>query len=267
MPETASPIGTRLAPHLPFLRRYARALTGGQQQGDKLVRTLLEILVAEPDLLRRDADLRVEIYRLFHAVGQQRISDLEHKPGAGAVVGEALLSQLESHRREAMLLTAVEGFDVDDVATILDRSVADVRSDIAHARSVITEGMRSRVLIIEDEPIILMHLESIVEDMGHEVAGTAITRDEAVARAQEGGIDLVLADIRLADDSSGIDAVNDICSQINLPVVFITAFPERLLTGKRPEPTYLITKPFETATVEATIGQALLMHWPASATI
>jgi len=55
---------------------------------------------------------------------------------------------------------------------------------------------------------------------------------------------LVLADIQLADDSSGIDAVKDIMGEMNLPVIFITAYPERFLTVERPEPTYLITKPF-----------------------
>jgi hypothetical protein len=43
-------------------------------------------------------------------------------------------------------------------------------------------------------------------------------------------------------------------------VIFITAFPERLLTGERPEPTFLITKPFQPETVKAAIGQALFFH-------
>ena len=68
---------------------------------------------------------------------------------------------------------------------------------------------------------------------------------------------LVLADIQLADDSSGIDAVRDILAEFSVPVIFITAFPERLLTGERPEPTFLITKPFQRSTVKAAIAQAL----------
>jgi CheY-like chemotaxis protein len=72
--------------------------------------------------------------------------------------------------------------------------------------------------------------------------------------------ELILADISLADGSSGIDAVKDILALMDVPVIFITAFPERLLTGERPEPTYLITKPFSPETVTATIGQALLFH-------
>ena len=64
-------------------------------------------------------------------------------------------------------------------------------------------------------------------------------------------------DIQLADDSSGIDAVKDILHEFKVPVIFITAFPERLLTGERPEPTFLITKPFQRSTVKAQIAQAL----------
>ena len=56
---------------------------------------------------------------------------------------------------------------------------------------------------------------------------------------------------------SGIDAVKDILSEFSVPVIFITAFPERLLTGERPEPTFLITKPFQRSTVKAAIAQAL----------
>jgi CheY-like chemotaxis protein len=70
--------------------------------------------------------------------------------------------------------------------------------------------------------------------------------------------DLILADIQLADNSSGIDAVADLLEELgDVPVIFITAYPERLLTGDRPEPTYLVTKPFQEQTVRAAISQAL----------
>ena len=71
---------------------------------------------------------------------------------------------------------------------------------------------------------------------------------------------LILADIQLADGSSGLDAVNELLRTFEVPVIFITAYPERFLTGERPEPTYLITKPFLPETVQATIGQALFFH-------
>jgi CheY-like chemotaxis protein len=94
--------------------------------------------------------------------------------------------------------------------------------------------------------------------MGHAVTGIARTRTEAVALAASNRPDLILADIQLADNSSGIDAVNDILAQFDdIPVVFVTAFPERLLTGKRAEPTFLITKPFSDDQVTSAVSQAM----------
>jgi CheY-like chemotaxis protein len=113
------------------------------------------------------------------------------------------------------------------------------------------------VLIIEDEPLISMQLEDLVRSLGHDVCGMAATRTQAREIAQRETPGLVLADIQLADGSSGLDAVDDILKLVDVPVIFITAYPERLLTGDRPEPTYLITKPFQEATVRAAISQAL----------
>jgi len=131
---------------------------------------------------------------------------------------------------------------------------------VAEALAEIDRQTTTRVLIIEDEPIIAMDIESIVRDLGHDVTGIAVTRDEAVALARKIKPGLVLADIQLADDSSGIDAVKDILAEFTVPVIFITAFPERLLTGERPEPTFLITKPFQRSTVKAAIAQALFFN-------
>ena len=158
------------------------------------------------------------------------------------------------------MLTALENFNVDDAATILRISSDQVAEKILRARDEIMEENRGRVVIIEDESIIAMHLQSLVEDLGHEVLGIATTHSEAVAMIKIDQPDLILADIRLADGSSGIEAVKDILEFCDLPVIFITAFPERLLSGERPEPTYLITKPFLSETVTATISQALFFH-------
>src|SRR5690606_2764913 len=115
-----------------------------------------------------------------------------------------------------------------------------------------------RVLVIEDEAIIAMDLSAIVEEMGHTVTGIARTRSEAVKLAAQDRPDLILADIQLADNSSGIDAVNDILAHFEeLPVIFITAFPERLLTGERPEPAFLINKPYAEEQVRSAVSQAM----------
>jgi CheY-like chemotaxis protein len=241
-----SSVRANFAPHLPHLRRYARALTGSQRSGDAYVRMALETLLTAPeaDPYAEGLPPRVALFHLFSAVTRDAV-----------VVGPGHMPQ---GGMQALLLIEVEGFAHDEAAQILDLPVHDIAATVEGAKAAIFETIRSRVLIIEDEPMIAMHLQQIVEDMGHEVSGMAMTHADALKRAHEVNPELVLADIQLADGSSGLEAAQDILQSFDVPVVFITAYPERLLTGERPEPTYLVTKPFKVETVVATIGQALL---------
>ena len=254
-------LGQQLAPHLPFLRRYGRALTGSQMEGDRYVRATLEAIVAAPEEFPREVDPRLGLYRTFQAIwGSTHLDDRveEGDPlSDNEAIARARLARLAPRSRQALLLTAMEGSTSEDAAYLLEETPESVDGLVADALAEIDSQTRARVLIIEDEPLIAMDLETIVRDQGHEVTGVAVTRDEAVALAMDDRPGLVLADIQLADDSSGIDAVKDILAQFNVPVIFITAFPERLLTGERPEPTFLITKPFQRSTVKAAISQAL----------
>jgi DNA-directed RNA polymerase specialized sigma24 family protein len=254
-------LGQKLAPHLPFLRRYARALTGSQSHGDNYVRATLEAIVAAPDDFPADVDPRAGLYRTFQAIWASANFDDNAEPEGLDVdreaVAQARLQTITPLSRQALLLTAMEGFTVADTAYLIDCTPEEVETLVADAITEIERQTRTEVLIIEDEPIIAMDLEAIVRDLGHSVTGVAVTRDEAVAQAHAHRPGLVLADIQLADDSSGIDAVKDILAEFSVPVIFITAFPERLLTGERPEPTFLITKPFQRSTVKAAISQAL----------
>ena len=151
----------------------------------------------------------------------------------------------------------MEGFSLDQAARILDAGKSEISELIDQAAADIALQVRTDVLIIEDEPLIAMDLKKLVENLGHRVSGIARTHQQAVKLAAKSRPGLVLADIQLADDSSGIDAINEILTTMEVPVIFITAFPERLLTGQRPEPAFLITKPFMPDMLKAIIGQAL----------
>lgn len=255
-------LGDELKPHLPFLRRYARALTGSQEHGDNFVRATLEAIIASPEDFPRDVDPRLGLYRTFHAIWssaniEEQSDDQNEAADNPESIAHARLSRVTPLSRQALLLTAMEGFTPEDTGFLIEASPGEVDSLVAEALEEIERQTRAEVLIIEDEPIIAMDIETIVRDLGHDVIGVAVTRDEAVQQAMARRPSLVLADIQLADDSSGIDAVRDILKEFKVPVIFITAFPERLLTGERPEPTFLITKPFQRATVKAQIAQAL----------
>jgi CheY-like chemotaxis protein len=252
-------LAAQIAANLPFLRRYARALTGSQTSGDAYVREMLEAVLADEGLKATLAGGRVPLYRAFSAIWESAARDAaigdaasEHEAGA-----QARLRTITPPARQALLLTTLEDFTTAEAAAIMDRTPEEITALVAAAVADIEREQTTSVLIIEDEPLIAMQLEALVTGLGHSVSGTAATRTQARAAVAEAMPGLVLADIQLADGSSGLDAVDDILSITSVPVIFITAYPERLLTGDRPEPTYLVTKPFQEATVRAAISQAL----------
>jgi CheY-like chemotaxis protein len=249
--RTIVTLGQDLAPHLPFLRRYARALSGSQRIGDALVQAALEAIIADPDGFPRDVDRRLGLYAALIAQwDQERAHELhDTRPGDRDPV--------TSQSRQALLLTEMEGFTPEDAGYLMGCDRIEVERLAAEACSEIERQPPTDVLIIEDEPMIAMDLEQLVTDLGHRVTDIAVTHEEAVATARATRPGLVLADIQLADESSGIEAVQEILQEFSLPVIFITAYPERLLTGERPEPAFLITKPFQPSTIKAAISQAL----------
>jgi CheY-like chemotaxis protein/DNA-directed RNA polymerase specialized sigma24 family protein len=260
-------VSQTLAPHLPYLRRYARALTGSQVSGDAHVRAALTALLSGDHSLIEGVSPRVGLYRLFHAIwqsGAEHFDDDNEESGAKARGPDNRLHALSATKRAALLLTAVEAFSLEEAAFIVQEKPEEVESAILAAQKTIENQLANRILIIEDEPVIAMDLENLVNELGHTVVAIAATKDDAVAKAKAEHPGLVLADINLGDGGSGIDAVNEILTTFDIPVIFITAYPEKLLTGERPEPTYLIAKPFLPETVQATVGQALFFHSVAS---
>ncbi|WP_026380020.1 response regulator [Afifella pfennigii] len=249
------------APHLPYLRRFARALTGGQKSGDTYVVSVLEALVADPSSFDSDNDPRVELFKAFcrywNSVG------INLKEEAVDPNGDPSMRRLEAITplpRQAFLLMSVEDFSTTETAEILGVSDEEVSRLVDQAGQEIAAQVATDVLIIEDEPLIAMDIETLVRTLGHRVTGVARTHSEAIEAVRERKPGLVLADIQLADGSSGLDAVNEMLQSFAVPVVFITAYPERLLTGERPEPAFLITKPFQPDTVKAVISQALFFE-------
>ena len=247
-----------VAQYLPFLRRYARALTGDQTSGDAYVAATLEALIADP------VDHRARgrpSGRALPAVHQDLEFDLAQRharaPAQSALPGERKLASITPLPRQAFLLVALEGFPETDAARILDVDVVTLRSLIEESGRELAAEIATDVLIIEDETFIAMELESLVESLGHRVLGVARTHSEALALTKNKKPGLILADIQLADNSSGLDAVNELLQSFEVPVIFITAYPERFLTGERPEPAFLIAKPFQPSTVSAIASQAL----------
>ncbi len=258
--EGGDSMALRIAVELPFLRRYARALTGNQDSGDRYAAAALEALVNDRSLLDAADHPKITLFAAFHSVWSS----------VGApVVGEAAdtglearaqthLARLTPNTREALLLRAIEEFSHAQIGQIMQITADDAAELIAIAYHEMADGIRGRVMVIEDEPLIALDIRQTVTEMGHEVVGIARTRDQAVKLGRHERPDLILADIQLADNSSGIDAANDLLGDMpELPVIFITAFPDRLLTGERPEPAFLITKPFSPEQLRSAVSQAM----------
>jgi CheY-like chemotaxis protein/DNA-directed RNA polymerase specialized sigma24 family protein len=255
----SSELAQDLARHLPFLRRYARALSGDQQFGDQLVRTCLERLLKGGPIQRER--LKLDLYRTLSGIWAE-MANGQPLGETGATIENARIvaeriAHLAGARRQILLLATLEGLAPSQVASVMGLPEDEVRSELAAAKHELRSQPPTRILIIEDEPVIALDIARTVEDSGHTVTGITTTHREAVALAQAEHPGLVLADIQLSDDSSGIDAVKEILGHYQVPVIFITAFPDRLLTGERPEPTFLITKPFDPEILNVAISQAL----------
>ena len=245
-----------VAQHVPYLRRYARALTGNQASGDSYVAATLEALVGDRSLLDTDEHPKVALFRLFSTIW----NSLAVNTSADCVVdlpAERHLGQIAALPRQAFLLISVEGFSAEDAATILGVDAPTLLELVEESGRQLAVQIATDVLIIEDESLIAMDLENLVEALGHRTIGVARTKTEAIALSKTYRPGLILADIQLADGSSGLDAVNELLTTFEVPVIFITAFPERFLTGERPEPAFLVSKPYQKTSVSALVSQAL----------
>ncbi|RYJ04329.1 MAG: response regulator [Acetobacteraceae bacterium] len=229
---------------LPYARRYARALTGTQAQGDAVVADALRHVVTEE--FPEGAQARVVLYG---AIGDAvRAADEAPQPDSA---GMSLL------QRMLLLLTALEEQPLTAAAQACRVSPAEAEHALRHARDGLRTGITARVLIIEDEPIIALDIQELVERCGHSVVGIAATEAEAVEIARVERPGLVLADINLGAGGDGASAVARILRDLTAPVIFVTAYPERLLTGEAVEPAFIITKPFDPTTLAVATYQAV----------
>ena len=252
-------IAKDIAPLLPYLRRFSRALNGSLARGDAYLTATLEDLVENPVSFGRDLCPRVALYKSYlDTWSRTHVGDASAEPCEESAF-DRNIAALSPKVRAAFLLTTVEGFPIAEASAIMGLDAARVRALLERGARDIARGLSARILIIEDEPIIAMDLETIVEDLGHKVVGVARARRQAVALAAERKPELIMADIQLEDGASGLEAVNDILTTASKPVVFITAHPGKYLSAStnRPEPASILSKPFSPNSVRAAVSKAL----------
>lgn len=249
-------VASKVAGDLPYLRRYARALTGSQKTGDAFAIATLETLLIDATPVIEMG--REGLFHTFHGIWTSTGSPLGQPDSATSAQAQAHMAKLTPHSREALLLHVLEGFTPSSIETILSLDPGEAAGLIVRAQAEMASSVTGKVMVIEDEAIIAMDITEIVSSIGHRVTGVARTARQAIDLAKRVPPDLILADIQLADNSSGIDAVNEILRDFpEMPVIFITAFPERLLTGEKPEPAFLIPKPFSEEQLRSAVSQAM----------
>jgi len=219
---------------LPFARRYARALTGSQARGDALVAQALRAG------LPPDAPGPIALF-----AGVSRL--VPDNPG----------EHITAKQRQLLLLTALEDLSITDAALAVGRPVQEAHRMLDEARKALLAVAATDIMVIEDEPIIAMDIRQLVESCGHNVVGIASDEAEAVAMARELKPGLILADVNLGPGGDGISAVQRILKEQDMPVIFVTAYPERLLTAEQLEPAFIISKPFEPVALAIATYQAV----------
>ena len=225
-------VSSELLNGLPYARRYARALTGDQARGDAIIaRAIPELTEELPPRLA----LYAAITRLTRSVAED----------SGSPLGRHLL-----------LLTSLEELGVADAARVVGLDEVTAAEELSRAREAVKAAVVTDVLIIEDEPVIAMDIRMLVEECGHRVIGIAATQAEALELAQAHRAGLILADINLGRGGNGIKAVQDIMATMPCPVIFVTAYPEQLLTAEGIEPAFVMRKPFDRAMLAVLTYQA-----------
>ena len=217
------------------LRRYSRALLGDSVLGDHYVEQVLITLMERQEAPGSKVELFAELDAHLRTV-----------------------TQSDNASRRALLLTAMEEFSLEEAGRIMGDSTQKLKHLLGEAERELVDQLRARLIIIEDEPLIAAHLKEIADSIGHQVVGMATTKTDALKVYTETKPELILSDVRLADDSLGTDAVVEMDLPEDVPVIFITAYPEQALAKEGSGPTYLIAKPFNVEYLKAVISQALM---------
>jgi CheY-like chemotaxis protein len=253
----------RIQQHLPYLTRFARSLTGSRIKGDGLVAQMMAELAEDDRKVLGDLNSRVALYREFLILCHRLPSDSSWNTQRSGVQVDKTTFDLCETSRVAMLLSAIEGFNRQEICDILQITESMLHAVLQQISARLAVKTGQKICIIEDEPLIAMQIHDLLTRAGYKVCSVSRTESQAAADVLKHSPDLIVSDVKLANGGSGPDVVLKCVSNRSIPVVFVTAFPETLLTGRGIEPTFLISKPFQPAMLQAAVNQALFFKSPA----
>lgn len=245
----------QLLRHLPFLRRYARALTGSSERGDDLVSRAAAEALGDPEAYGLKESDRGPLYRLLNRLFDE--DGLDPSPPEGGHAMEAALHLLPEAERRLFLLVSLEEMSMADAAEIVGIPLTTARDMMTDAQEALREALIASIMIVEDDAIIAFDLAETVRDMGHRVCGTATTMEAALATARSCEPTLALMDLRLAHGDSGITTALTLRRSSELPIIFVTAFGDELARQGLEHLGPVIRKPFTREQIERAITQAV----------
>lgn len=240
---------------LALLRRYFRAVVGDQQAGDKLVSSLA------PRLLLTEKST-VALLTAATRLWRQLVKDDAAPAFSSRTIAEALSPAL-SLERQAGVMVDVFGLTLQQAAGALNRSAGEVTRLLAEGRRVTGRPIGGRVLVVDDDPLIARHLAGIVAARGAAEVQVAASYDEAVGLASVRRFDLALCDYDLGRGRNGLDVVRVLSAEHDTTCVFVTAYPDEVLSGSDHEPAFVIIKPFRDEVVAAALSYAVTQDRPA----
>ena len=121
---------------------------------------------------------------------------------------------------------------------------------------------KTKILVVEDESIVARDIRNMLAGLGYEVTAVVSGAMAAIQKAQETGPDIVLMDVMLNGDITGVEAAEQIYTNFSIPVVYLTAYADSTTVqqAKKTEPFGYIIKPFEERELQTTIEIALYKY-------
>lgn len=248
----------QIVAEIPALRRYAACLTGSIAAGDRLIGKALRAILAGQVHLVPLAGMRLALLRALHEAWEPAeeagsvATPADDRPNAGR-----LIQLLPPLTRAAVILTRSEHLSAAEAAFVLRVEPAEIHYRLQAAEQEFERVMARRVLIVEDDVFTAIDLEDLVTSLGHRAIGPAMTRTQAVHLAMREEPDLILSDVRLDEQNAGIDAIREIRDRMNVPVIFLTAYPDCFADRAILDNSYVIPKPFSDSMVSSIITNAL----------
>ncbi|MAW82727.1 MAG: hypothetical protein CMI63_21030 [Parvularcula sp.] len=241
---------------LRFVRQFARAVTSDQFLGDEIAAAALQRFDYSAVEGLPDRERQITVFRAFYDAWRSASAE-----GGAAFSNRSVLAArpfTAEPPRQLVLLVDVIGLEIEKAAALIGVEPSEAKRLLSEERRRIAATQVSgTALVIEDEPVIALEVAATLETIGLKVLATARTADDAIRLANKHRPDVVMADYDLGAGRTGLDAVREITSTLPVIAIFLTAYPDDVLSGDDYEPTFILTKPFDERALRAAIVHGL----------